>query len=648
VFHPFAYDAAVERQARMRHSARFSIGFVLAATLGAVGCQATDLEGLDARAGALANDGAVEGTLVHRIADDFDNGTSRRSVHVTLGQGVEYELAFEDGAEIPPPQSMVRVIGDAQDGVLEVDELEVLAFPPQPLIDPENRPPRRLAAILLFWEGGPQGIGNAEAVNQMFGPDDSTNTFYQENSYGREIMAGDVFGPYAIPEPNGCDVGYIAFQGEQALLDHDHDPSEFQQFMYQFPFIGGCGFGGLANLGAPEFPARDSWYNGSFGCVVRNQEIGHNYGMGHSHSYDCQDADGNDVPFSSNCSFEEYGDPYDPMGGGCDHMNGPQKTFMGWLQECNVVRATSDGLFNIAPFEVPCNGTQALHFPSSDGGRDYWLEYRTDQGLDEYEAVLLRVSGTGGGAPDPYVLDFDGDRLMEEGDSYTDPVDGTTFTIVTMDGTKAVIDLQFEGGGSGDPECLGGGAPVMDSGAIGSLECADGPLPLDVTKPTGHFVYPEDEQWFEPGSDFTIEIEAADERYVTEVELYVDGEPTFKKFVAPWTYDVTNIPEGRYQLGAVARDGPNYYDFAIDINVGTPPDADTSGGDEGDEGDEGDDTEDDGTDEDDEDDNGDEESTGPGIDSGGDEGCGCTTNDGGAPALALFGLAVIGLRRRRR
>jgi hypothetical protein len=139
VFHPFAYDAAVERQARMRHSARFSIGFVLAATLGAVACQATDLEGLDARAGVLANDGAVEGTLVHRIADDFDNGTSRRSVHVTLGQGVEYELAFEDGAEIPPPQSMVRVIGDAQDGVLEVDELEVLAFPPQPLIDPENR-----------------------------------------------------------------------------------------------------------------------------------------------------------------------------------------------------------------------------------------------------------------------------------------------------------------------------------------------------------------------------------------------------------------------------------------------------------------------------------------------------------------------------
>jgi uncharacterized protein (TIGR03382 family) len=68
------------------------------------------------------------------------------------------------------------------------------------------------------------------------------------------------------------------------------------------------------------------------------------------------------------------------------------------------------------------------------------------------------------------------------------------------------------------------------------------------------------------------------------------------------------------------------------------------------DGDEGDDDEDDRTDEDDEDedDNGDEESTGPAIDSGGNEGCSCTTNDGGAPTLALFGLAVIGLRRRRR
>ena len=239
------------------------------------------------------------------------------------------------------------MVGDANDGVMEVDELEVLSYPPQALIDPENRPPRRIATILLFWEGGQVGFENPTAVNEMFGPNDSTNTFYQENSYGIEIMSGDVFGPYAIPLPNGCDVGAIANNAEMALVEHDHDPGEFEQFMYVFPGIGSCGFGGLANLGSPDFPARDSWYNGSLGCVVRNQEIGHNYGMGHSHSFDCADAEGLDVPYSDDCTFEEYGDPYDPMGGGCFHMNGPQKTFMGWLQDCNVVRATADGLFNL-------------------------------------------------------------------------------------------------------------------------------------------------------------------------------------------------------------------------------------------------------------------------------------------------------------
>jgi len=630
----------------MRHFAPFSISFVLAASLGGVACQASDLDNLEARAGGLVGEGEVEGTMVHRIADMLD-GTSRRSYHVTLGQGVEYELALDPDAEIPPPQSIVRVSGDAEDGVLEVDALEVLAYPPQPLIDPENRPPRRLAAILLFWEGGPEGLGNAQAKEEMFGPNDSTNTFYQENSYGREIMAGEVFGPYGIAEPNGCDVGYIAFQGEQELIEHGHDPGEYQQFMYVFPQTSGCGFGGLANLGAPDFPARDSWYNGNFGCVVRNQEIGHNYGMGHSRSYDCADGEGLDVPLSDDCSFEEYGDPYDPMGGGCDHMNGPQKTFMGWLQECNTVRATADGLFNLNAFEVPCDGTQALHFPTYQPGIDYWIEYRTPQGLDEFEGVLLRVAESGGGgAPDPFILDFEGDRIMLEGDSFTDPMGEVTFTIVSFEGTHAVIDLQVAGGGSGAPSCLEGGEPVVEAGAIGSLACADGPLPLDVTPPTGNFIYPEDEQWFEPGASFTIEIEAADERYVTEVELYVDGDPTFKKFVAPWTYDVTNIPEGRYQLGAVARDGPNYYDFAIDINVGTPPDADTSGG--NDEESSGGDVGETGDGESDDDNGSDEESTGTGIDDPEPSGCNCRASGTGAPGLALFGLAFVAVRRRRR
>ena len=87
---------------RKRQHATSSIGIVLAASLGAValGCQAGDLEALDARAGALADAGAVEGTFVIRIADMLD-GTSRRSHHVTLGKGVEYELAARSGRRDP-------------------------------------------------------------------------------------------------------------------------------------------------------------------------------------------------------------------------------------------------------------------------------------------------------------------------------------------------------------------------------------------------------------------------------------------------------------------------------------------------------------------------------------------------------------------
>ena len=636
----------------MRQTRTIPLSIVVTlAGLGACHEGASPADDLLARSGGLTAP-SIEGTFEQRIAS-MDDGTARVSYHVRTPDGVR-DLITDEPIDLAY-RTFVRAWGEPEDDyAFALDELEVLALPPIPLIDPEPYPYRRIATVLVFWNQS--GLTNEVAKNDMFISGDSTNVFYGENSYGKETIAGDVFGPYQIPEPTGCNTSFIADQGLQQFVDKGLDPDEYHQFMWQFPSGLGCGFSGLASVGSVADPARDTWYNGSFGCVVRAQEIGHNYGMGHSHSYACPA--GTIVPTDGECEHVEYGDPYDPMGGGCDHMNVAQKSYMGWLEECNIVTTSRDGTFNLLPTELPCNGTQALRFPSSDG-RFYYLEYRQSYGVDAgFDSVLLHISTDHDYSPSPFILeagtDADGlgDYRMEQGDSFTDPAGTVTFTVVEELGTHAVIEVTFPGGGSGEPTCQGETLPAMAGGNIGSLECDDAPFPLDVSPPTVEITYPADGDVFDIGSDFTITAEATDDRYVTEAELYLQiigtddtAQPLFKLFDPPYEYDVTNIPEGEYLFGFVVRDGPNSAaSLPVTITVrevaaettGDPGDGSTSGEDTGPE-DTGDLADTSGGD-----------STGPGQDLT-PTGCGCTAGGrGGAMGFVLAGLGLVGFVRRRR
>lgn len=618
-----------------------------------------------ARDGSLADAGALEGRYVQRVATLLDGGT-RISHHVRTEDAV-YELVFDEPPSEPIAyDSWVRVPGealaDAPTGARwQADALEVVAPPPAPLLDPEARDPRRIGTVLTFFDA--QGLSNGNATDSMFTNGKSTNVYYGEVSYGIETMAGKVFGPYQITMPNGCNVDQIVNQAEDAMAEKGHDPSQFRQMMYYFPADLGCDFAGLAETGSPDNPARRSWYSGSFGCIVRNQELGHNYGMGHSHAYSCPATpDGFDHPPYEDCDHVEYGHPYDPMGDGCGHMNVVQKTFMGWIEGCNVTTTTSSGTFNLMPVELPCNGTQALRFPAYDG-RYYYLEYRA--GVGQFLAgsgVLINISdevNVGGFfGPAGYVLDELGaneNGYLHEGDSFTDPnpavpvEERATFTVLEEHDTHVVIQVTLPGGGDGQaPTCLGGGEPIVDdNGFVGSLECAAEPYPGDETPPTVQITYPADGQVFEPGSDFTITAEAMDDRGVIEVELYLDGESFDVKTAPPWEWDATNIPAGTYEFGVVARDARAWTPSnAVTVEVGVPSadESGTSGG----TGTEPASTGGlDGTT------GGDEASTGgPGITGGTiDDGCDCRQSGGSRGSagslVMLLGLGLGCMRRRR-
>lgn len=640
------------------------LGSLGASLLLAVGCGSDqvldDLELL--REGLAPVEGYVQGQYEARIATMLD-GTSRLSHHVKVGEQV-YDLDIDDlPFEQPEYDTFVRVPGDVGvDGRWHADDFIVLSPPPQPLIDPEFRAPRRIGTVLVFWEGE-QGLPNSAAESRMYSDNESTNVYYGEISYGIETIAGKVFGPYEIEDPGGCSTTLITSRAEAAMIDRGHDPTQFRQMMFYFPGGNGCGFAGLASVGTPENPARNSWYHGSFGCNTRNQEIGHNYGMGHSHAYMCPPVPDNmDHNLYEDCEHVEYGHPYDPMGDGCGHMNVVQKTYMGWLEGCNVVTATSSGTFNLLPTELPCDGTQALRFPSyyvTAGGvpYDYYIEYRN--GVGDFaigSGVLINIApSTGTFGPPNYVLDEQGELengYLHEGDSFTDPGSGTTFTILEEYESHVVIDVTIEGGGDGQPPtCLGEeGAPpiepVMEAGAIGSLSCAAEPYPADDTPPEVTITFPADDQVFEPGSDFTITADATDDRQIIEVALYsaetaseLGGAPVQILTEPPWEWDAVGIPAGNYVFAAVARDARHLAQSQIiSIEVAQEPSEDESGesGEQPAPGGTGGET-----------DNDDE--TGDGGLTGANDGCQCHAGDR-RPGGAGFAVLLLGLgwlRRRR-
>jgi len=591
------------------------------------------------REGDLAVAGTV-GRFETRVMD-LDDG-SARTIHYLIEGIEEHEIVLADGMDIPR-DAVVRAHGTPNDaGALVVEDFEVLELPPTPLIDPDPYGPRRIATILLTWEGA-GGISNAVGEADMYTGEKSTNVFYGENSYGKETMTGRVFGPYTIDQPASCNATAIANAAQAVFVERGHRLEDWEQIMYYFPGVSGCGWSGLASVGSVEYPARDSWYNGSFGCVVRNQELGHNYGMGHSHAYSCPEGV---VLDAEACSHVEYGDPYDPMGGGCAHINAVQKGFMGWLEGCNFLNGTQDGLYNVAPLELPCNGTQALRVPTSDG-RWYYLEYRAPIGefdLSLSGGVIAHVAGDiNNFGPSPYILDLGLGGLMQEGDSFTDPEGGVTFTVAQDLGTHAVIQVEYdEAFAQESPTCIDGTEPEMAEGAVGSLDCAEEPYPGDSEPPTVTITYPEDGERFDPGSDFLITADPADDRGIMELELYINGEPQFKLYEPPWEWEVTGIPEGVYEFGVVARDSRFWAPSqAVTIDVGefeepegTTGEAETgdpeSGGTTGEPQDEEPDTEGD--------------SAGGGS---ADEGGGCRTGGTGAPLSALFLLGFARVRRRR-
>lgn len=466
----------------------------------------------------------------------FDDGRAQLHHELVLPDR-RVELEFQEAPELPSGLE-VRVEGYWQGPRYLVETIEVLtddddgvAVVSSALIGAGVKQQTKLLALMVHWSA-PNTMTADVLKQKLFTNTNSTAAFYGENSFATFNMTGDVFGWYQIAAPTGCDTAAIGSAARAAATAAGIDVASYKQVLYYFPSTSACSWSGLAYLGGPARPARDSFYNGSSGCVVLAQELLHNFGAQHSRSYKCT---GSPIAAAANCTSSEYGDPFDPMGGGCYHVNAYQKAAQGWFGGCNNVTATANGTFAIVPTETASNAIQSLRIPmaaslcpSGMTSCYYLVEYRQPLGVIEggysstasvFNGVLIHVApavsfaGTGTSPlKSPYLLDMKqstttfSDAALAVGQTFTDP-NGVSIKLASRTSASAVVEVSFTGGGSGAPLCIDG-----------SVYGAPPPTP-DTTSPSVTQVSPADGATAAPNSTVTVVATVTDNVAVSKAEM---------------------------------------------------------------------------------------------------------------------------------
>jgi MYXO-CTERM domain-containing protein len=453
--------------------------------------------------------GAIRGELTYNVAT-YDNGTSETQyfLHPAGRPDDELRLLFDSEPDLASGTKLDAWVSRENDGY-RVRRFEVLPVPTvaevqQPLAMGMPFPARSFAFVLVHTGTPPaMPLTQAAAQEKLFGTtpgarQPSVRQYYVEASYGTQDISGQIVGPLDFAM-TGCNTSALATALRPMI------PGTFQHYLWYIePRNAGCGWSGLASSGTPAKPRADTWYNSSSGCVVLVQEPGHNFGMAHSSAMKCM---GGAAPFADvpmgNCVHSEYGDRFDPMGGGCFHMNAFQKAYEGWFSKCNLVTTPVDSTFTILPLETPCDGVQAVSVPfpkirpftrsggggsaSTDSLSNYVIEMRSGIGIDKsitQPVVQIRAASdlrerTQRGLHTwfldmkPATPALDG---LSAGESFSDPTGSPTITVVSLDNTKAVVKVSFMGGGTGTPTCLDD-TPFTGPGA-GPESCVGPSVPM--------------------------------------------------------------------------------------------------------------------------------------------------------------------------
>lgn len=320
---------------------------------------------------------------------------------------------------------------------------------------------KTLAILVNFSNAPTQPYTTAYAQSVMFG---TTSNYDYEASYQQTTLAGAVAGWFTIAATSTtCDYPTIATQAKQAATAAGYVLSNYNRYVYVFP-PNTCAWWGMGSVGGNPSQA---WIHTKWGFTlpVIGHEMGHNFGLYHSHSLDC----GSTVVASSGCTVSDYGDYFDMMGGGSNtsHYSAYQKERLGWLNAgvsppiTTVPTTQGTTTYSIAPMENARDGVpRALKIPRgtacSATNEWFYVESRQAKGFDTFLSSNANVLGgvlihkvTEGNTNSSYLLDLTpatsswSDPALVAGQSYTDPVTGLTIKPLSVGTAGAQVSVTF-------------------------------------------------------------------------------------------------------------------------------------------------------------------------------------------------------------
>jgi M6 family metalloprotease-like protein len=475
------------------------IGLLLVGSTSVLAHNAGNTDNSDAQAAAaqLQRDPGqhvqLEGQL-EIIHQDFNDGHGRFVYTLKQADGTRVPVHFLKGA---PTQLLtgdhVRADGQLSGGSLVLysgstsltktttSNGKTTPAPTAPSIPVPNTFGAQSVLVILvnFQDDVVEPYTVADAQNAFFV---SANNFIQENSYGQTSLTGAVVGWYTIPDSvTTCNTSQIATDAQSAAAAAGVNLANYTRFAYMFPQDNACGFAGASNVGGNP---SQSWINGTTGpggttldTHVIDHELGHAFGLWHSHLYDC----GTIATICSSPSIDEYGDILDTMGAPqprSPHYNAFQKERLGWLNygvSPSIQTVTNSGTYTINPYELGAAGPNALKIlkstdPTTGAKTWYYVESRQALGFDSFltssntgcsscytqnetTGVLFHL-GTDGDGNTGDLLDmtpatltyhwwFDPSLVM--GQSFSDPNAGVTFTPTAVDSTGATVQITLNG-----------------------------------------------------------------------------------------------------------------------------------------------------------------------------------------------------------
>lgn len=403
----------------------------------------------------------AEGTVDVRFEDGVQGGRVHHVLETARGR---YTLSFTGRAPRALQRgSRVRVTGRQSGAVLALDGSgSVSTVSPAPL--PDTLGEHTVTLLLVnFADSTTQPYTLADAASVL----GQAGSFMQEGSSQQTWLSGAAHGWFTLPIAQTCDTGLIASHADQAAAAAGISVAAGDHVVYVFPRNSACMWSGQGTVGGS---GGRIWINGRLELKTLAHEIGHNFGLYHSHALECDSA-----VTGTSCVSYDYGDTVDDMGNtNASHFNAFQKERLGWLNAAGlppITTVTASGSYALAPY-AGGSGVKALKIlKSSDavtGARTwYYVEFRQAIGHD---AVLGSMPGgnvTAGvvvhtGRDDDinssYLLDLTpnssayydwNDPALVPGQVYSDDVAGITLTPTAVGSGGATVYVTLGNGSAG-------------------------------------------------------------------------------------------------------------------------------------------------------------------------------------------------------